>query len=201
MEGRDIADGAVVAERRIERELFHGESELAVEMERLGVVADETRFTVLYLLADRGPLTTRELAESMDAYQSQLYYHLSSLTEVGLTCAADDGRSQAYLLTSDGERFADALFAAFERRTLAETDAESTDPQWGRRLFEPGEESSTDEATSEESSTDEATSEESSTNETTSEALSEDETTCRKSSEDETTGDQPAESETVSGRE
>jgi len=72
------------------------------------VLADPTRRRILDLLAERGPLTVRELAaEFPELVASGISKHLMGLRAAGLVHATRNGRQQLYRL--EGQAFIGAL--------------------------------------------------------------------------------------------
>ncbi|MFB6176441.1 MAG: ArsR/SmtB family transcription factor [Halobaculum sp.] len=121
MDRRDVEIGTSEARARIETDLLDGSLDLGVEVDRLSAIGDETRILVVFLLAEDGPQTSSDLADAMDKYQNNLYYHLTTLQDVGLIETVEDGRSQAYRLTDLGESVVDDVFDSWRRRIGADS--------------------------------------------------------------------------------
>ncbi|QUH01856.1 winged helix-turn-helix transcriptional regulator [Saccharopolyspora erythraea] len=67
----------------------------------LKAVADETRLTLMLLLAER-PRTVRELTDATGMSQTLVSHHLTPLREQQLIIATPKGRSNVYSLCCDG---------------------------------------------------------------------------------------------------
>lgn len=67
----------------------------------LKAVADETRLTLMLLLAER-PRTVRELTDATGMSQTLVSHHLTPLREQQLITATPKGRSNVYSLCCDG---------------------------------------------------------------------------------------------------
>lgn len=111
------------ARRRVEAELLNDALDFDREMDRLDAIAEETRFTVLYLLAARGSLRSGELAELLDRRQNDLYHHLDRLESAGLVGkfrADDSGR--VYELSPLAERLVRPILDSMRERAGAVSD-------------------------------------------------------------------------------
>lgn len=64
---------------------------------KLKALADETRLTIVLLLAER-PRTVRELQDAMGLGQTVVSHHLAPLREQGLVSVAARGRANVYTL-------------------------------------------------------------------------------------------------------
>lgn len=69
-------------------------------MQRLKVLADQTRWTVMEILLE-GPRHVGELNAELGLEQSLLSHHLKVLREEGLVVATRDGKAVLYALAPD----------------------------------------------------------------------------------------------------
>lgn len=152
MDRRDVDIGTSEARARIETELLDGTLDLQVEVDRLSAIGDETRILVMFLLAEDGPQTSGDLSDAIDKYQNNLYYHLTTLQDVGLIETAQDGRSQAYRLTEVGESVIDDVFGSIRRRAGVEVDDTPFDLEADKPPTEDGEAVDPEPATNDSSS-------------------------------------------------
>ncbi|WP_440772734.1 ArsR/SmtB family transcription factor [Natronorubrum sp. DTA28] len=104
---------------RIESELLEGTLDLEREANRLSVMGEPTRFTILYLLSEEGQVRSGELAELLDRRQNDLYHHLNTLEDAGLVGKFRDGGSRVYELSPLAEGFVPRIFDAVNARAEA----------------------------------------------------------------------------------
>lgn len=111
------------ARRRVEAELLNDALDFDREIDRLDAIAEETRFTILYLLADRGSLRSGELSELLDRRQNDLYHHLDRLESAGLVgkFRADDG-GRVYELSPLAEQLVRPILDSMRERASAVSD-------------------------------------------------------------------------------
>lgn len=107
------------ARERIDAELLAGALDLEREANRLSVMGEPTRFTILYLLAEEGQLRSGELAELLERRQNDLYHHLNTLEDAGLVGKFRDGGSRVYELSPLAEGFVPQIFDAVGTRAEA----------------------------------------------------------------------------------
>lgn len=102
---------------RVETELLGQALDLEREAGRLRAMGEPTRFTLLYLLAEDGPLPSGELASLLDRQQNDLYHHLNTLEEAGLVGKFRDGDSRVYELSPLAEELVPVVFETIRERT------------------------------------------------------------------------------------
>lgn len=108
------------ARRRVERELLNETLSLGREVDRLKAIGEETRFTILYLVAVEGEIPSGELADLLDRRQNDLYHHLDALEAAGLVGKYRDGDgSRIYELTPLAERMVTPIFDTIRERAEA----------------------------------------------------------------------------------
>lgn len=105
------------ARERVAEDLLDGTLDLEREANRLAVMGEPTRFTILYLLTEEGRLRSGELANRLDRRQNDLYHHLNTLEEAGLVGKFRDGHSRVYELSPLAEQFVPAVFDSIRDRT------------------------------------------------------------------------------------
>ncbi|RKD97086.1 ArsR/SmtB family transcription factor [Halopiger aswanensis] len=120
MSEREIPnDERSAARDRVESDLLNGTLDLEREANRLQVMGEPTRFTILYLLAEEGRLRSGELADLLDRRQNDLYHHLNTLEDAGLVGKFRDGSSRVYELSPLAEGFVPQIFDAVGARAEA----------------------------------------------------------------------------------
>lgn len=105
--------------RQVQSDLLNGVLDLERETERLAVMGEPTRFTLLYLLTEEGQLESGELATLLDRRQNDLYHHLNTLEEAGLVGKFRTGRTRVYELSPLAETFVPRIFEAISDRADA----------------------------------------------------------------------------------
>ena len=104
---------------RVESELLNDTLDLEREVERIKSMAEPTRFTLLYLLAEENRLDSGELADAVDRRQNDLYHHLNTLEDAGLVGKFREGDSRVYELSPLAETIVPQLFEAIGERARA----------------------------------------------------------------------------------
>lgn len=125
-EAADDVDERPPGRAALDAEFFDGDgvASLSDYLDQLDAMAEETRFTVLYLLADRGELPLSELERLLDRESNALHHHLRTLLRTGLVerrkRRVDDRRRSFYRLTAPGEDLVEPLLALLgeERASL-----------------------------------------------------------------------------------
>ncbi|SDR41854.1 ArsR/SmtB family transcription factor [Natronobacterium texcoconense] len=112
-------DDRTKARERVESELLAGALDLDREANRLSVMGEPTRFTILYLLAEEGQIRSGELADLLDRRQNDLYHHLDELENAGLVGKFRDSGSRVYELSPLAEGFVPQIFDAVGSRDEA----------------------------------------------------------------------------------
>lgn len=102
----------------------------------LKALADETRLTLMLLLAER-PRSVRELTEATGMAQTLVSHHLTPLREQGLIVATPKGRSNIYSLCCDALLQPVQLLATLA--TLPDSGRECSDPPGGKNESAPQE--------------------------------------------------------------
>jgi len=108
------------ARRRVEAGLLDDTLSFDREIDRLKAIGEETRFTILYLVAAEGAIHSGDLADLLDRRQNDLYHHLDALEEAGLVgkYRADDG-GRIYELSPLAERMVTPIFDAIRERAAS----------------------------------------------------------------------------------
>lgn len=120
MSEREVpTNGRTAAEERVESELLEDALDLEREANRLSVMGEPTRFTILYLLAEEGQIRSGELAAQLDRRQNDLYHHLNALEDAGLVGKFRDGGNRVYELSPLAEGFVPQIFDAINARAGA----------------------------------------------------------------------------------
>lgn len=116
----ETAEERTEARQRVESELLNDALDLDREVDRLEAIAEETRFTILYLLAAEDSLHSGELADLLDRRQNDLYHHLDRLESAGLVgkYRADDG-GRVYELSPLAERLVRPVLDSIRERASA----------------------------------------------------------------------------------
>ncbi|WP_137290209.1 ArsR/SmtB family transcription factor [Natronorubrum halophilum] len=107
------------ARKRVDSELLEDALDLERETNRLSVVGEPTRFTILYLLAEEEQVRSGELAQLLDRRQNDLYHHLNALEDAGLVEKFRDGGSRVYELSPLAEGFVPQVLDAVRARARA----------------------------------------------------------------------------------
>lgn len=119
MSERETTDERPGPRELIESELLGDALDLDRELGRLSTMSEPTRFTILYLLAEEGPVRSGELADRLGRRQNDLYHHLNTLEDAGLVGKFRDGDSRVYELSPLAEGFVPGVFDAIEQRAEA----------------------------------------------------------------------------------
>lgn len=108
------------ARQQVETELLNDMLDFDREVERLRAIGEETRFTILYLVAAEDEIHSGELADLLDRKQNDLYHHLNRLEDAGLLgkYRADDG-GRIYELSPLAERMVEPIFDSIRGRAEA----------------------------------------------------------------------------------
>ncbi|MGM0590106.1 MAG: helix-turn-helix domain-containing protein [Halobacteriota archaeon] len=119
-EVRENTDDRTEARRRVESELLNGTLDFDREIGRLKAICEETRFTILYLIATEDGIHSGELAHLLNRKQNDLYHHLNELEAAGLVgkYRADNG-GRIYELSPLAERIVPTIFDSIRRRAEA----------------------------------------------------------------------------------
>lgn len=108
------------ARKRVEEDLLNDTLDFDREINRLKAIGEETRFTILYLVAVEEEIHSGELADRLDRRQNDLYHHLDTLEDAGLVgkYRADDG-GRIYELSPLAEQMVTPMFDAIRERSEA----------------------------------------------------------------------------------
>ncbi|ELY55462.1 regulatory protein ArsR [Natronococcus amylolyticus DSM 10524] len=107
------------AKERVEQELLNGTLNLEREVNRFSAMGEQTRFTILYLLAQEEQMESGELADQLGRHQNDLYHHLNTLEEAGLIGKYRDGQARVYELSPLAENLVNTIFDSIKNRAQA----------------------------------------------------------------------------------
>ena len=70
-------------------------------LDRLKVIDDNTRLTILQMLAKKGTLCACEILQALDITQATLSYHMKVLVEAGLVSVIKEGKWCYYTIVKE----------------------------------------------------------------------------------------------------
>ena len=109
-------DERTLAGERVRDELLGENLDLDRETERVKMLGDPTRFTILYLLATDGETTSGKLATTLDRQQNDLYHHLNKLEDTGLVGKYPEGDNRVYELSPLAEELVSGVIDSIRSR-------------------------------------------------------------------------------------